>query len=181
MVLGASAIFLGAFLVGPRHGVLVRWWKRRSRAGRIGRENTLKSVYRVLEEREFHGEGVSLRELAELRRESLEDARRQTGELSRHGLVTPHEEGNIVFFTPNGWQRACEIVRNHRLWELYLTNAVQYAPDHVHEDADKIEHVLGTETVRELERRLQFAKRDPHGRLIPGLEDIYPAIAGRRP
>jgi manganese/zinc/iron transport system permease protein len=46
----------------------------------------------------------------------------------------------------------------------------------VHEDADKIEHVLGTETVRELERRLQFAKKDPHGRLIPGLEDIYPMV-----
>lgn len=180
MVLGASAIFLVAFLVGPRHGVLVRWWKRRSRADRIRRENTLKSIYRVLEERDFHGEGVSLRELAELRHKSMEETRRETVQLVRHGFVTAQEEGNAVFFTPTGWQRACEIVRNHRLWELYLTNAVQYAPDHVHEDADKIEHVLGTETVRELERRLQFAKRDPHGRLIPGLEDIYPAIAGHR-
>ena len=180
MVLGASAVFVGAFLFGPKHGVLVRWWKRRSRADRIGRENTLKSIYRVLEEREFHGEGVSLRELAELRRESIEEARAEAVDLARHGLVTPHEEGNILFFTPRGWQRACEIVRNHRLWELYLTNAVQYSPDHVHEDADKIEHVIGTETVRELERRLQFATRDPHGRLIPGLEDIYPAAAGRR-
>ena len=180
MVLGASAVFTGAFLFGPRHGVLVRWWKRRSRADRIGRENTLKSIYRVLEERESRDEGVSLRELAQLRRESLEEARAETMELARHGLVSTHEDGNILYFTPSGWQRACEIVRNHRLWELYLTNAVQYAPDHVHEDADKIEHVLGTETVRELERRLQFAKRDPHGRLIPGLEDIYPAAAARR-
>ncbi len=180
MVLGASSVFLGAFLFGPKHGVVVRWWKRRSRADRIGRENTLKFIYRVLEEREFQGDGVALRELAELRRESIEDARAQTSDLLRHGLVTAHEEGNVVFFTPNGWQRACEIVRNHRLWELYLTNAVQFAPDHVHEDADKIEHVIGTETVRELERRLQFAKRDPHGRLIPGLEDIYPAAMARR-
>jgi manganese/zinc/iron transport system permease protein len=180
MVLGASAVFVVRFLFGPKHGVLVRWWKRRSRADRIGRENTLKSIYRVLEEREFHGEGVSLRELAELRRESIEEARAEAVDLARHGLVTAHEEGNILFFTPRGWQRACEIVRNHRLWELYLTNAVQYSPDHVHEDADKIEHVIGTETVRELERRLQFATRDPHGRLIPGLEDIYPAAAGRR-
>lgn len=176
MVLSASVLFTLAFLFGPRHGVAVRWWKRRSRASRIGRENTLKSVYRVLEERQFHGDGVSLRELAELRRQSIEDSRAQSGELARHGLVSTHEEGNILFFTPAGWQRACEIVRNHRLWELYLTNAVHFAPDHVHEDADKIEHVLGTETVRELERRLQFAKKDPHGRLIPGLEDIYPVV-----
>lgn len=180
MVLGASAVFVAAFLFGPRHGVVVRWWRRRSRSGRVQRENTLKSIYRVLEEREFRDEGVSLRELAELRRESIEEARAASVELRRHGLISTHEEGNVLFFTPKGWQRACEIVRNHRLWELYLTNAVQYAPDHVHEDADKIEHVIGTETVRELERRLQFAKRDPHGRLIPGLEDIYPAAAARR-
>ena len=180
MVLGASAVFLGAFLFGPKHGVLVRWWKRRSRADRIGRENTLKSIYHVLEGREFRGDDVSLRELAEFRRESIEEAREESIDLKRHGLVSTHEEGNVLFFTPTGWQRACEIVRNHRLWELYLTNAVQYAPDHVHEDADKIEHVIGADTVRDLERRLQFAKRDPHGRLIPGLEDIYPATAGRR-
>jgi len=157
----------------------VRWWKRRSRAGRITRENTLKSIYRILEERDFSDDGVALRELAELRRESIEEARAQSAQLTRHGLITTHEEGNVMFFTPTGWQRACEIVRNHRLWELYLTHAVQYAVDHVHEDADKIEHVLGTETVRELERRLQFAKRDPHGRMIPGLQDIYPAPVGR--
>ncbi len=177
MVIGASTVFVGAFLLGPRHGVVVRWWKRRSRADRIGRENALKSIYHVLEQRAFHGDGVSLRELAQLRRESIEEARQESLALKRHGLVSTHEEGNVLFFTPAGWQRACEIVRNHRLWELYLTNAVQYSPDHVHEDADKIEHVLGTDTVRALERRLQFAKRDPHGRLIPGLEDIYPHAA----
>ena len=94
-------------------------------------------------------------------------------------LATPGRDDPMVL-TDEGMENARRVVRNHRLWELYLTNAVQFAPDHVHEDADKIEHVLGAETVRDLERRLQFAKRDPHGRLIPGLEDIYPATAGRR-
>src|SRR5687768_8857420 len=45
MVLGASAVFLGAFLFGPKHGVVVRWWIHRSRALRTKRENTLKSLY----------------------------------------------------------------------------------------------------------------------------------------
>ena len=73
---------------------------------------------------------------------------------------------------PEGWARACEIVRNHRLWELYLTNEANIAADHVHEDAEKIEHVLGEEVVRQLERRLEFARKDPHGKAIPGLADI---------
>jgi manganese/zinc/iron transport system permease protein len=52
------------------------------------------------------------------------------------------------------------------------------AADHVHEDAEKIEHILGEETVRKLEKRLNYARHDPHGKLIPGLEDIQ--FAGGR-
>ena len=172
MVLGATAVFTLAFLFGPRHGVMVRWWRHRSRAQRVQRENTLKSIYHVLENREFRGEGVSLRELAGRRRETVKEARRQADQLRRNRLATLHEEGNMIFPTPAGWQLACAIVRNHRLWELYLTNAAQIAADHVHEDAEKIEHVLGEEVVRELERRLQYATRDPHGRPIPTLSEI---------
>lgn len=172
MVLGATAVFGGAFFFGPRHGVVMRWWRQRSRALRVQRENTLKSVYHVLEGRQFQGEGVSLRELAGRRRETVEEARRQAAELGRHALATLHEEGNLICLTPAGWQQACAIVRNHRLWELYLTNAAQIAADHVHEDAERIEHVLGEEVVRELERRLDYATQDPHGRPIPGWADL---------
>jgi ABC-type Mn2+/Zn2+ transport system permease subunit/Mn-dependent DtxR family transcriptional regulator len=179
MVLGATTVFVVAFLFGPRHGVVMRWWRQRSRSLRVQRENTLKSMYHVLEAREFKGEGVSLRELSERRRETIEEARQQVAELRRHGFVTLHEEGNMAFFTPPGWQLACAIVRNHRLWELYLTNAAQIAADHVHEDAEKIEHVLGEEVVRELERRLEYATTDPHGRRIPSLADMRQGAAGR--
>ncbi|MCI0743882.1 MAG: metal ABC transporter permease, partial [Verrucomicrobia subdivision 3 bacterium] len=172
MVLGATTVFVLAFLFGPRHGLVMRWWRQRSRAHRVQRENTLKALYHVLEARDFKGEGVSLRELSERRRETIEDARGQSQELRRHGLVTLHEEGNVLFLTPAGWQKACAIVRNHRLWELYLTNAARIAADHVHEDAEKIEHVLGEEVVRNLERRLQYATKDPHGRNIPSLADM---------
>lgn len=172
MVLGASSVFAGAFLFGPRHGVVVKWWQRRSRSRRIQRENTLKGVYHVLEARGFYGEGVTLNELAQRRRETLEQIQAEAGALERHGLATLDEEGQALYLTPEGWQRALAIVRNHRLWELYLTHAAQIAPDHVHEDAEKIEHVLGEEVVRELERKLDFARRDPHGRVIPSLDDL---------
>ena len=64
-------------------------------------------------------------------------------------------------------------MRNHRLWELYLTNSAQYEADHVHDDAEKIEHILGEEMVRELEKRLDYPETDPHGKPIP---EVY----GRR-
>src|SRR5687768_11120053 len=87
MVLGATTVFVIAFLFGPRHGVVMRWWRQRSRSHRVQRENTLKSMYHVLEARDFKGDGVSLRELSERRRETIEEARQQVGQLRRHDMV----------------------------------------------------------------------------------------------
>ena len=70
-----------------------------------------------------------------------------------------HSPSKYHYPDSQGWEYACRIVRNHRLWELYLTNEAKYAPDHVHEDAEKIEHVIGEKTVRKLERLLKNPKR----------------------
>lgn len=170
MVVAASVVFAAAFFFGPRHGLIVRWWQHRSRSGKIQRENTLKSIFHVLEARDFQGEGVDLAALALRRRETIEEAKARADALHRKGLATVDQQQ--VFVTPQGWTLARSIVRNHRLWELYLTNAAQIAADHVHEDAEKIEHVLGDEVVRELEKKLQYATRDPHGRIIPSSAEI---------
>lgn len=184
MVLSGSALFTLAFLFAPRHGLATRWWRQSSRSSRIRRENTLKAVYHVLEARQFHGEGVTLRELAERRRETIEDAQRLAQDLVRHGLATRHPADATILLTPEGRQRAVEVVRNHRLWELYLTHAARIPPDHVHEDAERIEHVLGEDVVRELERRLNYADTDPHGRPIPtpnAVQAAGPIEPARRP
>lgn len=170
MVLAAAGIFTMAFLFAPTQGLVPRWWRMRSRTSRIARENTLKALYHALEDEDFRREIVGVGELAQRRRQTLEQAGAALAEAERAGWVTSSE--NAVSFTPAGWQRACEIVRNHRLWELYLTHAAQMAPDHVHDDAERIEHVLGEETVWQLEKRLNYARRDPHGKLIPGRDDI---------
>ncbi|GAB5562013.1 MAG: metal ABC transporter permease [Synoicihabitans sp.] len=171
MVIGASTVFVGAYFMGPRHGVVARWWRQRSRAARTERENTLKALYHVWEDDGFRDVGVTLADLAQRRRETLDEVLRRCQELERHGMASVDRD--TVYFSPEGRKRAAEIVRNHRLWELYLTNSANIAPDHVHEDAEKIEHVLGEQTVRELERRLDYATQDPHGKPIPGPRDIH--------
>lgn len=170
MVLAAASLFCAALFFGPRHGIVPRWWNHRCRVARVRRENSLKALYHVLEAGDFRHEVVGFTELAQRRRKTMEETERDMAELRECGLVSKF--GDSVAFTPPGWQRACEIVRNHRLWELYLTNAANIAPDHVHEDAELIEHMLGEETVGRLEKRLNYARRDPHGRLIPGADDM---------
>jgi manganese/zinc/iron transport system permease protein len=177
IVLAATSVFVACFLFAPRQGTVVRWFHQHSRSKRVQRENTIKSIYQVLEARSFHGDGVSIRELAERRRETLEEARHQAATLRRHGLATFHDDGTTVFLTPAGWRLGSSIVRNHRLWELYLTNAASIPADHVHEDAEKIEHVLGEEVVRQIERRVAHARRDPHGKHIPSIEEVQRGAA----
>ena len=179
MVLSGAALFLGAFLFSPRHGWVTRLWRQRSRRLRTERENTLKTMHRVLEDHDFQGEGVSLLELAQLRRETIEECQHRARDLVRAGLATMNAAGDELHFTPEGWLQARAIVRNHRLWELYLTNVMQFNSDHVHDDAEKIEHVLGADAVRELERRLEFPQTDPHGRRIPGVRDTDAAAQPR--
>jgi manganese/zinc/iron transport system permease protein len=173
MVLSASLFFGLAFLLAPRHGVITRWWRHWSRTHRIQRENTLKAIYHVLERDRFAHDEVSVRDVAERQRTDLACAAQQIHRLRRHGLATWSARRDALLLTPDGFKQAATIVRNHRLWELYLTNAASIAADHVHDDAEKIEHILGEDVVRQLERRLDYATQDPHGRPIPSTVDIH--------
>ncbi|MDQ8202333.1 metal ABC transporter permease [Pelagicoccus sp. SDUM812003] len=178
MVLAASSVFAICFAFSPRHGVISRWRKHRTRRTRVQNENTLKAIYHIREERGFQGEGASLKELEERMGEGRSEVFRRVKALQSIGVCELRQvDGETqVFLNPEGWLRACAVVRNHRLWELYLTNQAEYEPDHVHDDAEVIEHVLGEETVRRLERLLDYPAKDPHGKLIPSLADLQRSL-----
>jgi len=181
IVLVSAVFFLWALFFHPQNGLFFKWLAARNRNQRISLENTLKAVYQELESINFQKETTSVSQLAKRRRIGMPQAHRETDALvaRQYATIHPVEEKlaapprpTLLSLTPKGWGTACRIVRNHRLWELYLTNEARYAPDHVHDDAEKIEHVLGEETVRRIERILSNPKKDPHGKLIPSQQDI---------
>jgi manganese/zinc/iron transport system permease protein len=63
------------------------------------------------------------------------------------------ENGDLTLL-PAGWKEAARVVRAHRLWELYLVEQAGIAPDHVHRDADEMEHLLPPQYVAQLEEKL---------------------------
>jgi Mn-dependent DtxR family transcriptional regulator len=75
----------------------------------------------------------------------------------RRGLV--QVSGGQYALTAAGEEQATRIVRNHRLWELYLINYADIAPSHVDRDADKVEHVLDPQTITRLEELLKEEDR----------------------
>ena len=167
MVVAASTLFGMAVVFSPLHGVVPRWRRTRVRERRIHRENTLKAVYQLLETQDPPRAAVTTQELAGQRRYSIKQSAMDTAQLASEGLVVFEDDRKTLRLSAEGQRQAESIVRNHRLWELYLTEKANFRPDHVHDDAELIEHVLGEEIVKKLEFRLGHPQRDPHGKSIP--------------
>lgn len=72
-----------------------------------------------------------------------------------------------VRLTSAGTRIALEIIRHHRLLELYLSEVLGYTWDKVHEEADLLEHVISEEFEEKIDQVLGYPRKDPHGDPIP--------------
>ncbi len=83
-----------------------------------------------------------------------------------------------VRLTPLGERKAMEVIRHHRLLELYLARELGYSWDKVHEEADRLEHVISEEFEEKLDQLLGYPTIDPHGDPIPSKEGVMVARTG---
>ena len=86
--------------------------------------------------------------------------------LAAMGLVE-HERYRGVRLTPAGERIALEVVRHHRLLELYLMKALGLGWDQVHAEAERLEHYLSEEVESRIDAALGHPTHDPHGDPIP--------------
>lgn len=77
-----------------------------------------------------------------------------------------------VELTKTGRKIALEIIRHHRLLELYLAEALGYSWDQVHDEAEKLEHVISEELEDKMAKILGNPTADPHGAPIPSKDGI---------
>jgi DtxR family Mn-dependent transcriptional regulator len=89
--------------------------------------------------------------------------------LAKLGLVE-HTPYHGVALTDSGTLMALEVVRHHRLLELYLMEALGLPWDQVHEEAERLEHHLSDELEARIDAALGHPTRDPHGDPIPSAE-----------
>ncbi len=165
MVVVSSAIAFFSFFFAPRKGIVPKLYTQHRNQRTITEENTLKMFYH-LGERNSHFKGM--RKLNELTSTREVDAALLEAVLKR--LVAKKllvSQGNQWGLTDEGYRKATRVVRLHRLWELYLTKYMNIAADHVHDDAETIEHILTPELERELEHQLGYPEKDPHNTEIP--------------
>jgi DtxR family Mn-dependent transcriptional regulator len=98
------------------------------------------------------------------------------------GMIKKLAEMNLVVHTPyqgvrlteDGRTIALEVIRHHRLLELYLVEALGYSWDEVHEEAERLEHHISEKLEARIAAYLGQPLVDPHGDPIPSLEGVMP-------
>jgi len=181
IVLAATFYFGISMVFGLKRGVLVRSLEHVRVVRRVERQHLLRSFYENLE-RQARLEpeskmpplerAVVWDELLMSNHVSVAALKRMLRRAESEGLVVPDQPGQFRL-TPSGQAEAKKIVRNHRLWELYLIEYADVAPNHVHRDADLIEHVLDPDIVKQLENLL--AAKSPQGTVPADPEQLATA------
>lgn len=99
--------------------------------------------------------------------------------LSTMNLVT-HKKYQGVQLTNAGRKIALEVIRHHRLIELFLSEALGVPWDRVHEEAEKWEHVLSEDMEDRIDKLLGYPTHDPHGAPIPSRNGEVPKRSKHR-
>ncbi len=102
-----------------------------------------------------------------------------TGMVQRLAAANPplilYKKHQGVTLTEDGRRAALEVIRHHRLLEAYLVQALGYSWDEVHEEANRLEHVISEDFEARIANALGNPVRDPHGDLIPSADLTMPA------
>ncbi len=175
IVLAGSVLFAFSMVFGARRGVLRRWRIHRRLTRQVGRHDLLRTVFELWEQSgqppgtPLAGYPIETKALLSARTWSPAVLHRWIKAAAKEGLIAT--DGSAARqLTALGAREAKRVVRNHRLWEVYLITYADIAPSHVDRSADAIEHILDCELLEELETLLQ--KQYPEMEVPPSPHEI---------
>jgi DtxR family Mn-dependent transcriptional regulator len=137
-------------------------------------QDYLREIYKLASD----GGRVSVTALAKRQAVSPASASAMVKKLAALGLAA-HQPYRGIELTSAGEKVALEVIRHHRLLELYLAETLGVDVDDVHDEAERLEHVLSEELEARIDKALGFPTHDPHGDPIPDANLKWPR-SGRR-
>ena len=135
----------------------------------ISKEDYLSTIYR---HRNNEG-GIKTTHLAEQLEISNAAVTDMMKKLSKDGLVN-YTRYRGIKLTGKGESYARNMVRRHRIWELFLQRIVGMPWDKVHDEAEHLEHSSSDDLINRLEEILDYPQYDPHGDPIPDKNGMLP-------
>ncbi len=134
-------------------------------------ENCLKAILKLSKKEEGPVSTGALAAEMQMTAPSVTDMLRR---LSEKRLAT-YEKYYGVQLTEEGLRVATNLVRRHRLWEVFLTQQLGFQWDEVHEMAEQLEHIPHPELIERLDAFLGYPQFDPHGDPIPNAQGQWPS------
>jgi DtxR family Mn-dependent transcriptional regulator len=129
-------------------------------------ENYLKAVFSLLPEKADDQGMVHTNSIAQHLGTSAASVTDMVKRLAEKDLLA-YKPYRGVSLTEKGQKIALNIVRKHRLWEVFLVEKLLFSWDNVHDVAEQLEHIQSPELIRRLDEFLGKPKYDPHGDPIP--------------
>ncbi|WP_298762378.1 metal-dependent transcriptional regulator [uncultured Polaribacter sp.] len=126
-------------------------------------ENYLKTIYHLELDSE---KGISTNAIAKQLETKASSVTDMVKKLSEKEVVI-YKKYKGVTLTAFGKKTAANIVRKHRLWEVFLVEKLNFSWDEVHEVAEQLEHIKSPKLINQLDAFLSFPTHDPHGDPIP--------------
>lgn len=126
-------------------------------------ENYLKAIYKFSL---THKKGASTNSIAKALNTKASSVTDMLKKLALKKFIN-YKKYYGVTLTSKGKQIALSIIRNHRLWEVFLVDKLNFNWDEVHELAEELEHIKSEKLIANLDAFLNFPTLDPHGDPIP--------------
>lgn len=126
------------------------------------KENYIKALFYLHQK----DEAISLSDLGEELQVNKSTANDMIKKLQADGIVIS-EKYKPIKITEKGKQRAAEIIRKHRLSEMFLMQIMEFGWEEVHEIAEELEHIKTNQFFDRMDELLGFPTTDPHGSPIP--------------
>ncbi len=168
IVMCLSLLTVGSIWFAPKTGMLARFRVQQDNQRKILIENVLKLFYHLGEKDGGFKKQRSIKVLLATRDLRMKELKRGLLLLKKENWL--RKKGDHWVITESGLNEAKRVIKLHRLWEMYLNQRLKLEPDHVHNDAEAIEHIITPELERQLEKELNYPTKDPHQSTIPYVE-----------
>jgi DtxR family Mn-dependent transcriptional regulator len=129
----------------------------------LSEENYLKAIYHLESDSK---KGISTNAIAKSLETKASSVTDMVKKLSEKEVVL-YIKYQGVTLTEFGKKTAANIVRKHRLWEVFLVEKLNFSWDEVHDVAEQLEHIKSPKLINQLDALLGFPTHDPHGDPIP--------------
>jgi manganese/zinc/iron transport system permease protein len=179
IVLTGGVLFTFSLLFAPARGIAANVFRLARLRLKISRDHLLRGMYEILEDRLKDEKReppllaekeatIPIRELSTVWGLSRWTRTILIQILSFKGLL--RQSGQTLKLSPQGMKEASLLTRNHRLWEEFLVTYTHLVASHVDRSADRVEHVLSSEMVLELEDALRIKGQ------LPDPQKMMPSI-----